>query len=897
MTQKGRGLWGIAAAATLRKQLSKPLGRWQRPLLALLSAAGAAHAQGPLPRAAPGQLAPGLELAAPGARQTVRVQVRDAAAFREWARQALPGVAVRPVPARPDLLELVALPGSQLRQLAQALGVVFVDRAARVAHDERLLNGADLVLNGILPVHRYYPALTGRGLAVSVKENPLDPADIDFRGRLLNVPATTIVQTAHASIMATLIAGAGNSGPGGEGAVPQARIASADYANLLPDPDASLTQVGVSVQNHSYGTAIENYYGLEAQAYDAQARRQPALLHVFSSGNSGTQASPAGNPYAGLVGWANLTGQFKMSKNTLAVGATDALGQVAPLSSRGPAYDGRIKPELVAFGGGGTSDAAALGSGAALLVQDAYRSRNAGQLPPAALVRAALLNSADPPGSAAGPSFVSGYGQLDALGAVRTVLAGRYWLGSTGAGQEQTFQLVVPAGTQRLNLTLAWADPEAGAGGAQALVNDLDLDLRQPGTGARWLPWVLSAYPHADSLRRPARRAADHRNNQEQISVVPPAAGTYEVRVRGFAVPSGTQPFAIAYEVESGFEWLAPTALRNVLPGQPAQLRWRWVGPAATGRLEYRPVGRAGWRVINAAVDVSQQAYTWPVPDTTALAQLRCVVGAAYVSDTVALARPLPVQVGYRCPAEALLYWPRLPGADGYQVYSLGAEALEPLAFVRDTALVLPAAQLGQLYYAVAPRLGRRLAERGATANIAEAGVGCYIRTFLARQLVADTVRLRLELGSRFRLAAAGVQRQAPDGSFQTILALPPGPQLQFELVDPAAAVGPNRYRAWVRDATGRDYYSAVEEAFRVGSADLLVYPVPVSAGEPLSVVGAADVVLHLRLYDALGRLRREAVGSGAVNILDTSGLLPGFYVLRVRPEGGSEQHRSIAVQ
>ncbi|QKG51544.1 S8 family serine peptidase [Hymenobacter sp. BRD67] len=137
----------------------------------------------------------------------------------------------------------------------------------------------------------------------------------------------------------------------------------------------------MSVQNHSYGTGIENYYGLEALGYDQQTRQLPTLLHVFSSGNSGTDASADGL-YKGLVAVANLTGQFKMSKNSLAVGATDALGQVAALSSRGPAYDGRIKPELVAYGDAGSSDASALGSGAALLVQQAYRDSQGGTLPP-----------------------------------------------------------------------------------------------------------------------------------------------------------------------------------------------------------------------------------------------------------------------------------------------------------------------------------------------------------------------------------------------------------------------------------------------------------------------------------------------------------------------------------
>jgi hypothetical protein len=137
-----------------------------------------------------------------------------------------------------------------------------------------------------------------------------------------------------------------------------ARITSHSYASLLPEPDANLARQQVSVQNHSYGTAIENYYGLEAQGYDRQSRALPALLHVFSAATRACWPAPKGRTAAAAV--ANLTGQFKMSKNSVSVGATDALGQVAPQSSRGPAHDGRVKPELVAFGDAGSSDAAAL---------------------------------------------------------------------------------------------------------------------------------------------------------------------------------------------------------------------------------------------------------------------------------------------------------------------------------------------------------------------------------------------------------------------------------------------------------------------------------------------------------------------------------------------------------
>jgi hypothetical protein len=839
------------------------------------------------------RLAPALRT---GTHSTVRVKVRDAAAFRQWAGAALLGARLKL--ERADIIEVSHLTKAQFSQLVASPLVEFIDLPNRPAHDERLLNGADLTVNSLRAVQRRYPSLTGQGLTVSIKENSLDPTDIDFRGRLLNTPANAVIESVHASIMATLIAGGGNSGPGGEGAARQAGIASASYANLLPDANASLTSLGVSVQNHSYGTGIENYYGLEALSYDQQARQLPTLLHVFSSGNQGTGTSTSG-AYQGLAGVANLTGQFKMSKNSVSVGATDATGQVAALSSRGPAHDGRVKPELVAYGDAGSSDAAALVSGAVLLVQQAYRDRAAGgTLPPAALVRAALINSADDVGRAE-VDFVAGFGQFDALGAVRTMLDGRYQNGALAQGQEQLINLTVPAGTQQLKITLTWTDPEAAPNAAQALVNDLDLTLLGPDGTTSWLPWTLSTFPSADSLTRAARRRPDHLNNVEQITLAQPAAGTYQLRVRGYRVASGTQDFSVAYEVNTtGFEWLNPSQLRNVRPGQATQLRWIWPGAATNGRLEYRPVGRSAWRTIAAAADLSQHIYTWTAPDTTTLAQLRCVVGGQeYVSDTVVLARPLAVRIGYVCPDEALLTWATTPGATQYRVYKLGATYLEAFQATPDTLLRVLATQNAGQYFAVAPVLGGRLAERGPTANLAESGVGCYISSFLPVPDVTDTVRLRLTLGSLYRLRSVQLQRLGPAG-FETIQTLSPVTSLSILFTDLNAQPGANQYRIVGQDVAGRTFYSTTETVQLVRRNELLVYPVPVVAGQDLLVAGEPGVAFNLALYDALGRLLRTSTGTAAINTFPTDGLRPGVYLLRATPAtGGAPLTRRVVVE
>ncbi|GAB2769523.1 hypothetical protein GCM10027175_03360 [Hymenobacter latericoloratus] len=780
--------------------------------------------------------------------------------------------------------------------LSQCPYVSFVEVADRAARPERQLNGADFAANKVTAVHTRYPQLAGQGLTVSVKEGPLDINDIDFKGRLVNPNPQAQTLNSHSTLMATLIAGGGNSAPAGKGAAWQARIAQASYSNLLPDDDATLAGQGVSVQNHSYGVSVENFYGLEARAYDQQVLRRPELLHVFSAGNSGSQPAPAG-PYAGLAAVANLTGQFKNSKNTLTVGATDAFGQVAPLSSRGPAADGRIKPELVAFGDGGTSDAAALVSGVSLLVQQAYRDRQ-GRLPSAALVKAALLNSADDTGRP-NVDHVAGYGQADALGAVQTILERRFSEGSVAQGQEQVVPLMVPAGTHRLKVTLVWHDPEAAANAPATLLNDLDLTLVRATDAQRWLPWTLSTFPHPDSLALPARRRPNRRDNAEQITLDAPAAGTYQLRVRGYAVPQGPQAFSLVYEFESGLTWINPTAARTLRAAEAAVLRWQWAGPATTAQLQYRPVGQPTWTTLSASVDLQQQAFRWTAPSGPTLAQVRLLTGAGAVeSDTFFVAPPLAVQVLYSCPEETLLAWKRVPGATQYQLYRLGATHLEPYRLLTDTAVALSGPDAAALYYAVGPWVGGQVREQGLTANVGPENNGCYIQSFLPAQPVADNVRFNLLLSTTYRLQTVTLERRNPDGSFGAVQRLASVPGTALELSDPSPQPGRGEYRVRLDLNNGRTYYSAVEAAFLVRStADVLVYPVPVVAGEPLTIVGPQDQALHIRVYDLTGRLRLDlTTSSSSQHVLDSQALGRGTFLLRFSTPGGQEITRRILV-
>ena len=76
-------------------------------------------------------------------------------------------------------------------------------------------------------------------------------------------------------------------------------------------------------------------------------------------------------------------------------------------NSAGPTHDGRIKPELVALGVNGTSEAAALVSGISGYLQGEIESRT-GEFPQSSLVKAILISSAKDVGKS-GIDWETGY--------------------------------------------------------------------------------------------------------------------------------------------------------------------------------------------------------------------------------------------------------------------------------------------------------------------------------------------------------------------------------------------------------------------------------------------------------------------------------------------------------
>lgn len=824
------------------------------------------------------RLAPGLDPERIG-RSTLLIHVSDSTAFRSWLKRH-PDIDARAVAA--NIFHVLPRDRNSALSLVKCPLAIFIDRADRKAHPETLLGDFDFTLNTVTAAHSHFPEFTGEGLIISIKEKPFDTTDIDLKGRVAYGDEFDEPSTLHATFIASIAAGGGNTSPDATGVARASGLTTSDFERLLPDED--LVAKGISVQNHSYGVGVENYYGIESSAYDRAVNETPHLVHVFSSGNSGTD-TPSSGAYAGVERYANLTGQFKVSKNTISVGTADRSGAVVSRSSRGPAYDGRIKPELIAFGDAGSSEAAAVVSGAVLLIQDSYMSTH-GVLPDAALVKAVLVNTADDSGRRH-VDFETGFGNLDVLGAIRTIVEERTFSGRVSQGEEKVVRINVPPGQRELKVSVAWNDPAADPFRPKALVNDLDLTLSNVSSTDEWQPWVLDASPSFESLSREATRGRDSLNNVEQITIDDPAGGEYEIHITGYSVPAGAQDFHIAYGWESGFEWTGPTGGKAFQSGGIQRLRWVWKGGPQEARIEFRAAGMDKWGAI-ADVDLSARFYEWTVPDTSGLFQVRMsFLGEEFESVEFPISEPLRVRVGFNCENRLMLYWKSVPAADAYVVYNLGEKYMEPFLATTDTTVVLPKSGTFSRYFSVVPVFGDHPGASDKTIDYESQAVSCYFVAFVPRSYyVTDSALFDVTLGTTYLVRSLSLERF--DGNeFRTLLTMTPE-DTQMTLGDAAPVGGFNTYRLMLTTLDGAVAYSDTVEVLFLNASDIYIYPNPVVAGDQFSIVVGNQGEATIELFDYQGRLVRTTADFGPDKIINTAGLHKGIYLVRVVDENGS---------
>lgn len=747
----------------------------------------------------------------------------------------------------------------------------------RKAFPEQRINSADISANAINTAQQAYPAIRGTDITVSLKEDLFDTTDLDLTGRFLMSKNASTNFSSHATIMATMIAGAGNNGEKGLGAAPQALLCPANYTtSLMPEDSAYMRAYKISVQNHSYGTGIENYYGAEAVAYDEEVYHTDTVLHVFSSGNVGTTSDTTGI-YANLNGFANLTGTFKQAKNVLVLGATDDSLHVPGISSKGPAYDGRIKPELVAFGIDGSSGSAALTSGVAALLQQAYKQVYH-TMPSAALLKAILINSA----TGNSISYSSGYGSVHALHAIQTLEQKRFLHGIDNG----TFTIQVPAGVQQLKVTLVWNDPPAEANAASALVNDLD--LRVNAGSNTYLPWVLSSVPVTDSLSASPHRSRDSLNNTEQVTIDQPDAGEVQINVVAHHLKIPNQAFYIAYGYvfKNSFEWQNPGAKEVIVAGNPVPVPLRWVSNVtAKGDLSVSYDKGASWKTIATQMNTAAGLYYWTIPDTFCAALLKYTTAdTSFISDTFYLSPRLSLQTGYDCGDSAMVFWNSLPNAGAYQLYNMGNTYLLPYTQTIDTFLTLSAANsANSAYYAVSPLHADGWAGLKSYATSYQLqGTGCYFKSLLATETEGH-VTLVLTLGTSWHISELYWERLSGN-EYDAIGSSAVTNTTTYTFDDENAGEGIIYYRVKLVMDNGAILYSDPVAVYLLRQHAHLVFPNP--ATNVVNIVNKSMNNMQVQLFDMNGKLVMTRSLFNLQETLSVGQLSPGVYTCVLYDDG-----------
>lgn len=773
----------------------------------------------------------------------------------------------------PSNSAIVRMKIDDLDELAKDVRVLFIN-AITIPKEELSTGAVDYSLNKINYIQTLHPELRGDSIRVSVKERLFDTTDIDLKGRVFKTGIENTEVTSHASLMSTIIAGAGNSSPFAKGAAPASLVTSANFINLLPDPDSIFQRYHITVQNHSYGTSVENFYGSEAAAYDVNALADPTLLHVFSAGNSGTTTNTSG-PYANIAEMANLTGNFKHAKNIITVSAVDSINGLLQLSSKGPAYDGRVKPELVAYGEDGSSGAAALVSGAAVLVQDQYR-KSRGSTPASHVTKAVLLNSADDVGNA-NVDYQSGYGSLNAAKAVLAVIDNRIIESSVQKNEVKTFNITIPSNTSKLKVTLVWNDPAALAGAAKALINDLDLNVQSSGT--TWLPWVLSPVASKDSLLLPAQRKKDTLNNVEQVTIDNPSLGTYTINITGTKLANVSQAFAIAWQLDTAgvFKWTYPTKNDALVAGRTHIVRWETTN-SGTGQLSYA-TSNANWRTVG-STDLSKPYFKWSLPDTVTTAVLKMsIAGTDYLSDTFTISRLPFLQAGFNCTDSFLVYWNR-QGVQQFQLYELGEKYLQPVVATTDTFYVFSKIQHPSKYYAVAPIINNKTGLRSYTLNYT--GANCYFRSFYLLSQQNNIATFFAELGTIYNVAEVALEK-SNGGTFNSLKTLANPSATTFTFSDSALKRGENLYRFRIKLANGTIIYNPMITVYYTSDSEpVIVYPNPVAQSSSFSLIALSVGKYTWRLIDISGKIIKEEPINSTYSSISASSLARGMYIIQI---------------
>lgn len=557
-------------------------------------------------------------------------------------------------------------------------------------------------------------ALDGTGVTVGIGDISSAIYHVDVKDRIKNfVPNGPVMHGTHTTVT---VAGKGIMDPKTKGIALSSDILAHFFDIVLAQTPVMYQNFNMTLTNNSYAAVVGDcdnagIYDPVSQMLDELSLNYPEVLHVFSSGNDGLLQCGAFP-----TSFQTVTGGYQPAKNILTVGAMAKDNSLWAKSSRGPVRDGRLKPEIMAYGfmiysgdnfdsygpSNGTSMSCPVVTGGMALLEQRYKQLNAGKNAPAGLLKILAMNGATDFGNP-GPDYTFGYGLLNVLRSVNMLEKNHYIIDSVSHGSVKNFSIPVPANTAALKIMLYWNDEPASPLASKALVNNLDLEVTAP-AGQLHHPLILNPDPaHVNS---PAAEGIDDLNNSEQVVIKSPATGNYTLSVKGKVVPSGNQSFFLVYDfVPDSIKIKNPVAGVPVPANDSFRIYWDAPENAGSFSLEYSLDNGGSWNIIDQNIPASERQYYWFTPDAASTQmQLRIkrkntsqmdVTGSFVISP-----QPQLKLSDNQCPGYLSMEWTPVNGAAAYEVLLKKGADLVPVDTLNDTSYVFSGLDFNSFYYA-----------------------------------------------------------------------------------------------------------------------------------------------------------------------------------------------------
>jgi hypothetical protein len=324
---------------------------------------------------------------------------------------------------------------------------------------------------------------------------------------------------------------------------------------------------GAKIHTNSWGGGVYGYYSASSVDVDSFMWDNKDFIILFAAGNEGDSPDTILSPGT--------------SKNVITVGASTGESSITGFSSRGPTDDGRIKPDVVAPGvnivsarssvasaglwshvdanyenSGGTSMSTPLVAGIVALISEYLEKNKSIPNPSSALIKAMVINGAK---SITG-NYVDmnqGWGFVDLNGSIYEDNNFKIDLVEVTSGlstsSEYSYNFTILKSLNPLKITVVWTDYSGPIGSGVTLVNDLNVVLVSP-NGTEYF---------GNDFTSPYNSSKDSLNNVEGIRIGSAEIGDYSLKIKGYNIPSGPQPFSFViskdyYEVPS-IEFTSPT--------------------------------------------------------------------------------------------------------------------------------------------------------------------------------------------------------------------------------------------------------------------------------------------------------------------------------------------------